>query len=61
VDGAWGILRKSRKGFQPLKRIETPKELTNFDTWGSQRMNHQPKSILGMDLACNPYTYENLI
>jgi hypothetical protein len=30
---------------------ERPTESTNLDPWVSQRLNHQPKSIHGLDLG----------
>ena len=35
---------------------ERPTELTNLVPWGSQRLNHQPNSIPGLDLAPNLHT-----
>ena len=35
--------------------IGIPTESMNLVPWGSQRLNHQPKSIHGLDLAPMPY------
>jgi hypothetical protein len=41
------------------RRIEdnmrTPTESTYLGPWGSQRLNHQPKSMQGLDLG--PHTF----
>lgn len=35
--------------------MERPTELTNLDPWGSQKLNHQLKSIHGLDLGFHTY------
>ena len=60
VDVAWGFLRKNRrKHFSSegdRNATGRPPELTNLDPLVSQRLNHKPKSIHGLDLG-DPCTF----
>ena len=55
VDGAWGLLWKSRrKDCRPERdRNSTgkPTETTNLDSWVSESLNQQPKNIHRLDLG----------
>jgi hypothetical protein len=55
ADGAQGLFWKNRKKDSGPKGSSNttyrPTESTNLDTWGSQRLNHQPKNIHRVDLG----------
>ena len=60
LDGAGGVLQKLGESLRGLKRTGTPQEEQQSQlTWtlgGSQRLNHQPKSIQEWT-ALQPDTY----
>jgi hypothetical protein len=49
VDGAWGLLGMNRKKDCSPEGDNNftghPTESTNWDPWGSQSLNHQPKNV----------------
>ena len=55
VDGAWGLFWENRRKdcIPSGDRNSTgrPTESTNLDSWGSQRMSHQPKNIHRLNLG----------
>jgi hypothetical protein len=56
-----GSYRKVGKTIEGLEGDKDPTgratESTYLDPWGSQKLNHQPKNIYGLDLGLLSYTH----
>lgn len=49
------LVKELGMGWNKREGSRTPTESPNLGPWGSEKLNHQPKSMLALDLG--PYTF----